>query len=108
MDSPPREHRAIRRVVGDTVGPVQLRAESLTESFLALVRDVSVQGIGLIAKQPLISGTSLQIEAGPTGKSPPTSLLATVCHVEALPDGQWLLGCSLSRHLTLDDLEVLG
>lgn len=98
----------MKRVTGDTIGPLQLRAESVALSFLVIVRDVSIQGVGLIAMQSLVSGASLFIEAGPSGKSLPTELTATVRHVTMLPDGRWLLGCSFSRHLTLDDVAVMG
>jgi hypothetical protein len=82
--------------------------EPLALSFLATVRDVSIQGIGLIAKQPFVSGSAFVIEAGPSGKGLPMKLTATVRHATTLPDGQWLLGCIFSRQLTMDDIDVLG
>jgi hypothetical protein len=106
-NSPPTEHRTTKRVPGDTIGPLQLRAESAALSFSVKVRDVSIQGVGLIAHQCFASGKSLLIEAGPSG-SLPTELTATVRHAKTLPDGRWLLGCSFSRHLTLDDFAALG
>jgi hypothetical protein len=76
--------------------------------FSADVRDVSIQGIGLLAKQSLASGTPLLVEAGPSGGILPAELRATVRHATMLPEGWWLLGCSFSRLLTLDDFAVLG
>jgi hypothetical protein len=106
-NSPPTEHRSTKRFPGSTIGPLLLRAESVTLSFSVKVRDVSIQGVGLIAHQCFASGTSLSVEAGPS-ESLPTELTATVRYAKALPDGRWLLGCSFSRHLTLDDFAVLG
>ena len=102
------EHRAVPRVPGDTVGPLKLRAELLAETFSATVRDISIQGIGLIANQSFCSGTTLVIEAGPAGKSLPADLKATVRHATTLPDGRWVIGCVFSRSLTAADFEVLG
>jgi hypothetical protein len=107
-DSPPNEQRALPRVPGDTVGPLQVRADVLALSFTANVRDVSIQGIGLIAQMSFVLGTSFHIQAGPSGKQLPTELTAIVRHTAMLPDGRWLLGCVFSRHLTIDDFEVLG
>jgi hypothetical protein len=85
-----------------------LHAASLAQSFSAIVRDLSVQGIGLITMHAFVSGASLSVEAGPSGKSLATALTATVRHATTLPDGQWLLGCSFSRRLTVDDISVFG
>lgn len=108
VTSPPIDHRCVARVPGDTIGPLQLRAELAALSFSANVRDVSVQGIGLVAKQSFILGTSLVIEGGPAGRGLPVELKATVRHATLLSDGRWLLGCIFSRPLTLDDFKVLG
>ena len=109
MSNPvPTENRVVPRLPGDTVGPLQLRADSAGLSFSAIVRDVSIQGIGLIAHQAFDPGTSLIVEAGPSAKRLATELTATVRHARSLPDGQWLLGCMFSRHLTTTDFEALG
>ena len=102
------ENRAVKRTPGHTVGPVQLRSEPMAASFSAKVRDVSIQGIGLVAKESFALGTPFVVEAGPSGERLPTELTATICHATMLPDGQWLLGCSFSRYLTPDDFEILG
>jgi PilZ domain len=104
--SPFNELRSVQRNPGDTIGPLQLRAESL--SLMASVRDISIQGIGLVATQSFDSGTSFMIEAGPSGKSLPAELKTTVRHARMLEDGKWLLGCSFSRILTMKDFDVLG
>jgi hypothetical protein len=102
------EHRAVSRVRGDTVGPLRLRAEVLELSFLATVRDISVQGIGLVAEQPFAPGTLFVIESGPSGTGLPVQLTATLRHSTELSQRQWLLGCIFSRNLTTDDFAALG
>jgi hypothetical protein len=106
--SPSNEHRAVPRVPGDTVGPLQLRAEPMAQSFSAHVWDVSIQGIGLIGERSFILGTTFVVETGPSGNHLPLELMAHLRHVTLLPDGRWLLGCRFSRHLTTDDFERLG
>jgi hypothetical protein len=109
MNSPhAKDLRAVPRLPGETIGPLRLRAEPSAESFLATVRDVSIQGIGLIANRSFDSGTTLIVEAGPSGKGLATDLRATVRHATALPGGLWLIGCSFSRHLVAVDFDVLG
>jgi hypothetical protein len=105
---PPKEHRAVLRVPGDTVGPLQLRSEPMALSFSANVRDVSIQGIGLFGEQAFVLGTSFVVESGPSGKGLPMALTAQLRHATMLPDGRWLLGCRFSRHLTIEDFERLG
>jgi len=106
--SPRIEHRAVPRVPGDTVGPLKLRVEPMALSFSTNVRDVSIQGVGLIAEQAFVLGTSFVVESGPSGIALPMELTAHLRHATMLPDGRWLLGCRFSRHLTTEDFERLG
>jgi len=106
--SPRIEHRAVPRVPGDTVGPLKLRVEPMALSFSTNVRDVSIQGMGLIADQAFVLGTSFVVESGPSGIALPKELTAHLRHATMLPDGRWLLGCRFSRHLTTEDFERLG
>ena len=71
------------------------------------MRDFSVLGVGLLAEQTLPVGTTLFIEAGRFGKPLPP-LAAEVRHATQLSNGEWLLGCRFTRHLTLSDLDQLG
>jgi hypothetical protein len=97
------ENRAVKRIPCNTIGPLHLRAASIAVSFLAEIRNVSIQGIAVITNQPYALGMKFVIESGRSGKRVPTALTATIHHVAALPDGRWLCGCSFSRCLTLDD-----
>jgi hypothetical protein len=77
-------------------------------SMTALVRDISVLGVGMFTDHAFHVGASLRIEAGPLGAAPSPELTAQVRHVTLLPDGRWLLGCSFSRPLTAEDVQKLG
>jgi hypothetical protein len=106
--SPGPELRRTVRMPGDTIGPLQVRADAAHTSISVHVRDVSIEGIGLLADSLLTPGTSLVIESGPGGKSFSDPLTAEIRHVTRLPQGDWLLGCCFSRLLTIDDMDALG
>ena len=106
--TPTTERRVAERVRGETIGPVQFRAEQNDVSFLARIADYSIHGMGLLVISPVVSGSRLTILAGPAGKRLNQELTADVRHTTQTPDGHWLLGCSLSRTLTLDDVMALG
>ncbi len=102
------DHRVVPRHSGHTLGPLHVEAEPAGLRFAAAVRDISILGIGLLADQQLAAGTDLLVQAGPAGQYLPAKLKAQVRHATRLPGGQWLLGCSFSRHLTTDDVEQMG
>jgi hypothetical protein len=73
----------------------------------AHIRNFSPRGLGIVTDRPFTTGTLLAVQRqrgqlGLTGM-----LTAKVRHVAVLPDGQWLLGCSLSRQLTNEELTNL-
>ena len=105
--APNQNARQIERSPGGTLGPLRLNAGP-TGSFSAEVHDFSILGVGLVGNLAYPVGTSFQVEAGPRGDTLPTALTAELRHATPRPDGRWLLGCSLSRYLTADDVEVLG
>jgi hypothetical protein len=100
------DSRQVKRVSGDTVGPIRLRAVSGT--FSAEVHDISITGAGLMVDLPFPVGSVFVIESGPSGRKLAKEITAELRYVTALPDGRWLLGCSFSRFLTADDMEKLG
>jgi hypothetical protein len=109
MDSRlPHERRTVSRIRGDSYGLLSLHVEPHGPSIAAGVADISIQGFGLVVDRTFQPGTSLTVQPGPGGRALPTPLLAKVRHAHMLPDGAWLLGCSLSRNLTADDMMVLG
>jgi hypothetical protein len=93
---------------GDTVGPLQVREDPSGSALVADVRDISIQGIGLLIDRSLRAGTSLLIVGGPSGNAHDIQLTAAVCHATLLENGRWLIGCIFPRLLTADDFEVLS
>jgi hypothetical protein len=109
MDQPlEAERRSVRRVGGNTIGPVELGVETLGLSLPASVRDISVKGIGLRADSRLETGTRLTIHRRGARHGLASPLTGEVRQVTSLPDGAWLLGCSFSRLLTVGDMLELG
>jgi len=100
--------RTVSRRAGNTIGPLRMHADATGVTLIAIVRDVSILGIGLIVDQSIEPGTLLLIKEGPRGDSLLEELSAKVCHSTALQDGRWHLGCAFSRTLTVADLEALG
>jgi hypothetical protein len=100
------ERRAIKRMPGDTIGPIRFFREPGGIPEAASVWDVSIKGIGLVTEQRLEPGTSLTIPLK-TDKELP-ELKAHVKHARKLPPGKWLLGCDFSRFLTSDDILAMG
>ena len=70
------------------------------------VRDLSVNGIGLVLKQPLERGTILALELPYASKGKAEPSLACVMHSTQRADGQWLIGCFFDRKLTEAELEA--
>lgn len=108
MDGPsPSERRAVRRITGDTIGPVQFREPPAGQALKAKVWDISVQGIGILADCDVAPGTTLVIHACSSERSSP-ELTAHVRHTTQHPSGGWLLGCRFTRNLSMDDMLALG
>jgi hypothetical protein len=107
LDAPHGHTRMVPRVPGDTVGPLGLTASD-GNSFYADVKDISILGIGLISVEKYPAGASFVVATGPNGQALADVLTVEICHATELSDGRWLLGCKFSRHLTIDDMEVMG
>ena len=106
-DEPKKNARLAPRMPGGSIGPLRLKVGS-TDSFTADVHDVSIFGAGLVGDMELPVGSCFVVEDGPKGRALPKELRAELRHATHRADGRWLLGCSFSRHLTLDDIEILS
>jgi hypothetical protein len=106
MPRPDKNNRMLPRKPGNTIGPLRLKESA--DCFSADVHDISVVGIGLVGNAEYATGSIFTIESGPKGKKLLAGLAAELCHATPMDDGRWLLGCRLSRPLTVDDFEILG
>ena len=76
-------------------------------SISAQVLNISASGIGLLVKEPMVTGTlvNLQLQSG-TGKES-RFILGCVVHVTTQAEGEWALGCNFIRELSEEDLQAL-
>ena len=83
---------------------VRVLARPSFQSYHAIVRDVAFRSIGLLLEKPFDTGTilAIQMRSRHTGFS--GILSAQVQHTTQQADGTWLLGCTLSRSLTDDEI----
>lgn len=73
--------------------------------YHAKVRDLSCTGIGLLVNRPIEPGSFLAIRLDDRGGLP---LCAKVVHCTLRSDELgWVVGCTLTRQLTLDELDAL-
>lgn len=105
-DSAPSERRSLVRFPSEEGWHILLRV-GVMEPAIAAVRDLTVQGAGLVVDQPLAPGTALLLRGTNQNHDPAAGLPAVVCHSRPLPDGGWFLGCRFGRLLTVDDLDAL-
>lgn len=71
------------------------------------VRDISLEGVGLVLKRGLEPKTILIIELENASRHTTFTLEAQVVHSTLQPDGTWMTGCRLSKRLTEQDLRTL-
>jgi hypothetical protein len=72
----------------------------------AVIKDISLQSVGLIVRHPLTPGTTIGIQLPDKRAKVSGILSAVVRHCTALPAGDWLLGCSFSRSLTDEEIAL--
>jgi hypothetical protein len=104
---PETDRREAERYYSNRKPPVRFIARPSTMSRRAFVRDVSARGLGLITDHPVEVGTLLAIQLCSATAGASYILSATVQHVTPHLDGIWLVGCSLSRNLTDEEIFAL-
>jgi hypothetical protein len=74
---------------------------------MAVIRDVSPRGVGLVLRRRFEVGAVLLVEPfGPAGQAA-RLLPAKVARVAALGGRFWLLGCEFATELGEDDVQAL-
>jgi hypothetical protein len=71
---------------------------------VAVIREVSANGLNLFLNSRVKEGTILEVE--PRGLNFPRSLLARVVHVVPQANG-WVCGCQLANNLSEAELQML-
>jgi len=108
MDGPfSGERRQLQRRPGDTIGPLLVDVTSGDRSFAASAFDISVQGIGLLADVRFEPGTRVTIRPAREALAA-FAVAGEIRHSQSRPEGKWLIGCRLTRNLTMDDILALG
>jgi hypothetical protein len=85
------ERRAVVRYLCDrqvVYSPLLTR-----QRLRARVRNVSVDGIGLLLGDPIDPGTDLAIEMQTLDPGIPLTLVARVVHATLQEEGSWIVGC---------------
>jgi PilZ domain len=83
---------------------IRVLAKPSFQSYRAIINDISKRSIGLVMVRAFEPNTllAIQLQSKHTGVS--GILTAQVRRTVPLPNGNWFLGCSLSRPLTDDAL----
>jgi hypothetical protein len=77
------------------------------ERLRARMRNVSVDGIGLLLDDPLDPDTDLSIELQTLDPGIPLILFARVVHATMQADGSWIVGCKFLTRPTEEHLLAL-
>jgi hypothetical protein len=101
----PTERRGATRNPGNTVEPVRLRLDE--GEIVAQVRDISVEGIGILTRQRLEPATWLVLEPAEVSQRWCEELRAEIRHTTKL-DEEYLVGCRFARLLTIEAMMALG
>jgi hypothetical protein len=103
----PPDQRAWVRFPGQVRAVYQRVNHPESDDRPAQVLDISANGIGLLAADPLEVGTLLSVVLrGPDGKGVLT-MLACVVRSAARNESEWALGCNFIRELTDQELRGL-
>jgi|AP3Bu8745761321_1050154.scaffolds.fasta_scaffold05393_1 hypothetical protein len=77
------------------------------ERLRARVRNVSVNGIGLLLDAPIEPGTVLLIQMKTMDPDIPLTLVARVVHATMQAEGSWIVGCKFLTKPTEEHLLAL-
>jgi hypothetical protein len=101
------DRRIAVRQVPEKTHPVQVLEPPSGKPQPAIIRDISISGIGLLVKKPFDPGTHLQLDVRSPDKKLTYTMWANVVHVTAKGDDSCLIGCAFSRELSSSELQNL-
>jgi hypothetical protein len=105
--APPAERRAWVRYPRKLVTMWRLLGDGGEEHWTAGVRDLSPAGVGLVINRSFPPATVLTVRLQNSIRTYERSALVRVEHCTALPDGDWLVGCTFVVKLRTDELDLL-
>jgi hypothetical protein len=102
-----KERRAFLRHVSNQGARCLSLAGHREDEWRACIRDVSVNGLGLLVNRRFEAGTVLLVHLEGTPDVAPRHLFVRVVHHQALAPRKWLLGCTFPVPLDQEELEAL-
>jgi hypothetical protein len=84
-----------------------LAVPALGPTCPARIRDISLDGLGLVVAHRYEPGSTLSVVPEVLPRSLAPALAVRVRHVEPHGDGLWLIGCEFVTPLTEDELRVM-
>jgi hypothetical protein len=107
-DLSPDERRAsVRHVCNLDTLCQPTDVEEPEERWPATVCDISLEGIGVLVREPFQPGTVIGVDLTSPDETLEYTMFAKVMNVQALPDGRWRAGCVFTRKLSEDELRSL-
>lgn len=106
-EEPGHERRAAVRQRFDWDVACELTSYGVGERWTAQVRDISVEGLGLVLDRAFESGTVLEVELASRDGTLAYTVVARVSHSRPLDAGRWLVGCSFVGRVNDDELRDL-
>jgi hypothetical protein len=104
---PATERRAWVRYPRKLVTRWQLLGAVGEEHWTALVKDLSLNGVGLVINRSFLPATVLTVRLHNSTCTFERSALVRVQHCTAQPDGDWLVGCTFVVKIRADELHQL-
>jgi hypothetical protein len=101
------EQRAAVRYPCDVPATCRVAFANGKETWPAQVRDLSVIGLGMRVSFPFRPGTGLLVELPARNGRGPFTVLAAVVHARPQGSNAWVVGCSLERPLSEEDVQAL-
>src|SRR5262249_2568913 len=100
------ERRALVRWPCEKVGSCH-RTFASQDWQPAVVRDISVGGLGITVSRRMEVGVILSVEIEATSSAPGRKVMARVQHVRQTDDGAWFLGCKFPSQLDEDEVREM-
>src|SRR5262245_1888909 len=102
-----RERRAADRHLCRLLATARRPGAPGDPGWTAVIRDLSVGGMGLVLDAPVEKRTILALTVAGEVKGVRQPLVVRVVHTRGLAGTWWLAGCSQARRLSGDELEAL-